>query len=111
MRVISQDRRYSFDFDRASFLRQENYISAIFAGENRYILIGRYETEERAEEVFEDMHKAYSDLPILVQNVDISDDLQQKLKEWELNAIVAKIPDECGKIEQIGNSVYYMTEE
>ena len=57
MRVISQDRRYSFDFDRASFLRQENYISAIFAGENRYILIGRYETEERAEEVFEDMHK------------------------------------------------------
>lgn len=29
MRVISQDRRYSFDFDRASFLRQENYISAI----------------------------------------------------------------------------------
>ena len=57
------------------------------------------------------MHKAYSDLPILVQNVDISDDLQQKLKEWELNAIVAKIPDECGKIEQIGNSVYYMPEE
>ena len=44
-------------------------------------------------------------------NVDISDDLQQKLKEWELNAIVAKIPDECGKIEQIGNSVYYMPEE
>ena len=111
MRVISQDRCYSFDFDRTMFYRQERYISALTYGDKRYILIGLYETEERDEEVFEDMHKAYSDLPILVQNVDISDDLQQKLKEWKLNAIVAKIPDECGKIEQIGNSVYYMPEE
>ena len=65
MRVISQDRRYSFDFDRASFLIQENYISALFAGENRYILIGRYETEERAEEVFKEMHNAYNGYGLL----------------------------------------------
>ena len=93
------------------FWKQDGVLYAHIAGDSRDRVIGNYKSDERAEEVFEDMHKAYSDLPILVQNVDISDDLQQKLKEWELNAIVAKIPDECGKIEQIGNSVYYMPEE
>ena len=109
MRLISQRKNFSFDFDRTVFWRQSDVIYAKIGGES--IAIGKYQSDERAAEVFEDMHKAYSGLPLLFQNVDISEDLQQKLKEWGTNCIVAKLPDASQKVEQIGNAVYYMPEE
>lgn len=109
MRVISQSRNFSFDFDRTVFWRQSDVIYAKIGGES--IAIGKYQSDERAAEVFEDMHRAYSSLPILFQNIEISEDLKQKLKEWKISCIVAKLPDTSQKVEQIGNAVYYMPEE
>ena len=108
MRVISQSRNFSFDFDRTVFWRQSDVIYAKIGSES--IAIGKYKSDERAAEVFEDMHRAYSSLPILFQNVEITDDLRQKLIEWVTNRIVAKLPDASQKVEQIGNAVYYMPE-
>lgn len=108
MRVVSQNKNYSFDFDRTIFWTQYNVIYAKIGNES--IAIGQYESEERAAEVFEDMHKSYSGMPILVQNVEISEDLPEKLGEWETNCIIARLPGENPKIEQIGNLVYYMPE-
>ena len=55
MRVVSQNKNYSFDFDRTVFWTQYNVIYAKIGNES--IAIGQYESEERAAEVFEDMHK------------------------------------------------------
>lgn len=109
MRVVSQSRNFSFDFDRTAFWTQSNVIYAELGNEN--IAIGKYKSNERAAEVFEDLHRAYSSLPILFQNIEISEDTKQKLKEWKANCIVAKLPDDSQKVEQIGNAVYYMPEE
>ena len=109
MRVISQSRNFSFDFDRTVFWRQSDVIYAKIGGES--IAIGKYQSDERAAEVFEDLHRAYSGLPILFQNIEISEDAKQKWKEWKANCIVAKLPDDSQKVEQIGNAVYYMPEE
>ena len=108
MRVISQSRNFSFDFDRTVFWRQSDVIYAKIGIESN--AIGKYQSDERAAEVFDDMHRVYSGLPLLFQNVDISEDLQQKLKEWGTNCIVAKLPDEYQKVEQIGSAVYYIPE-
>ena len=54
MRVISQSRNFSFDFDRTVFWRQSDVIYAKIGGES--IAIGKYQSDERAAEVFEDMH-------------------------------------------------------
>lgn len=108
MRVISQGRNYSFDFDRTVFWTQYNVIYAKIGIDS--VAIGKYKSEERAAEVFEDMHKTYSGMPILVQNVEISEDLSEKLGEWETNCIIARLPGENPKIERIGNLVYYMPE-
>ena len=108
MRVISQGRNYSFDFDRTVFWTQYNVIYAKIGIDS--VAIGKYESDERAAEVFEDMHKTYSGMPILFQNVEISEDLSEKLGEWETNCIIARLPGENPKIEQIGNLVYYMPE-
>lgn len=108
MRVVSQNRDFSFDFDRTVFWTQYNVIYAKIGTES--IAIGQYKSSERAAEVFEDMHKTYSGMPILVQNVEISEDLSEKLGEWETNCIITRLPGENPKIEQIENSVYYMPE-
>ena len=110
MRVISQDRCYSYDFDSTMFLKQDGVICAHISGDTRDRVIGSYKSSERAAEVFADMHKSYSGMPILVQNVEISEDLSEKLGEWETNCIITRLPGENPKIEQIGNLVYYMPE-
>ena len=107
MRVISQDRSYSLDFDRTVFWTQYNVIYAKIGIDS--VAIGKYESSERTAEVFEDMHKTYAGM-LLFQNVEISEDLSEKLGDWETNCIIARLPSESQKIEQIGNSVYYMPE-
>ena len=109
MRVVSQNKNYSFDFDRTVFWTQYNVIYAKIGNES--IAIGQYESEERATEVFEDIHKAYSDMPLIFQNINSSENFEQALKEMNHRAIITVLPDEPMKIEQINNSVYYMPKE
>ena len=67
MRVVSQNRNYSFDFDRTVFWTQYNVIYAKIGVDS--IAIGRYESDERAAEVFEDMHEAYSPVGLISTNL------------------------------------------
>ena len=57
MRVISQDRCYSYDFDRTMFWKQDGVMYAHIVGDTRDRMVGNYKSDERAAEVFEDMHK------------------------------------------------------
>lgn len=54
MRVVSQKRDYSVNFDRTPFWTQGTYIYAMIADQR--VVIGVYESEERTKEVFRDMH-------------------------------------------------------
>lgn len=55
MRVVSQNRNYSFDFERNVFWQQYNIIYARIGKDN--IPIGQYESDERATEVFKEIHR------------------------------------------------------
>lgn len=57
MRVVSQNQDYSFDFDRTVFWTQYNIIYAKIGAES--IAIGKYESDERAKEVFRYMNRDY----------------------------------------------------
>lgn len=50
MRVVSQKKDASYDFDRTEFRTSYECISATFDG--RTLVIGKYATPERAAEVF-----------------------------------------------------------
>ena len=60
MRVVSQDRCESFDFDRTMFWRQDGIIYAHIVGDTRDRVVGNYKSEERAAEVFDHMHNLYN---------------------------------------------------
>ena len=98
MRVISQSRNFSFDFDRTVFWRQSDVIYAKIGGES--IAIGKYQSDERAAEVFEDMHKAYAPVH------SISDVLS---KEQIESMIVQSKNVEARNVLNAGQSMYITT--
>ncbi len=106
MRVVSQSRRYSVDFDRSIFLTQDNIIYAKIGNDN--IVFGKYESEERAAEVFEDMHKAYSPYRLIynivpVEQIQTSVDLKNFMVPQ-----IEKADIDCTALSD--SIVYYMPE-
>ncbi|MCI8795343.1 MAG: hypothetical protein HFG89_00615 [Dorea sp.] len=57
MRIFNQQRNRSINFDNVDIFVEDKQI---FAFGTRKIILGAYETEERASEVFEEIHMAYS---------------------------------------------------
>lgn len=67
MRIVSQKRDLSVDFDQTVITRNDNCIRALIGSRNE--TIGIYGSSERAEEIFADIHKAYSPVQIVVDNM------------------------------------------
>ena len=109
MRVVSQNKNYSFDFDRTVFWTQYNVIYANIGTES--IAIGQYESEERATEVFDDIHKAYA--PVYSISNGLNEEQVASMIVPSKNIMATNIlntgPDMC--LTTFDNYVYYMPEE
>ncbi len=109
MRIVSQDRNLSIDFERCEIWKQDNIIYRRVNIDS--LPIGIYATTERASEVFEDIHKAYA--PVY----SISDGLtEEQLKAMIIpskNVIVNNIVNTGAEmcLTTYDNYVYYMPEE
>ena len=110
MRVVSQNRNYSVDFDRTVFWRQNNVIyGKIYDDSN--ILFGSYKSNERAAEVFIDMHAAYAPA-YSISDAFTEDQIREMLirsKNIVANNITNVGQDAC--ITTFDNYVYLMPEE
>ena len=60
MRVVSQNRDFSFNFDNTVFGKQYNIIYARIGKEN--IPLGQDESDERATEVFKEIHRLIGEI-------------------------------------------------
>lgn len=67
MRIISQDRRHSIDFAQIHLWMQYEMIYA--KTDQEQIVLGNYASEERAIEVFMDIHNAYAPVGIITTNL------------------------------------------
>ena len=57
MRVVSQKKDLSFDFDRSALSQRDECIYIRLDG--RDVLIAKYKSHDRAAEVFKEMHEKY----------------------------------------------------
>ena len=108
MRIISQRHNLSVDFDHTTISVSYNHMLANVYGEDK--VLGIYKTDARANEVFEDIHKAYSGMPIVLNNVEITDDVKDFLQNSCINAIMTRTADKSS-IEYINNGIYTMPAE
>lgn len=107
MRVISQSRNFSLDFDRTVFWTQYNIIYAKIGTES--IAIGQYESDERAAEVFEDMHKAYSPYGLICDKLS-EEQIQAFCGSKNLRMPVINMNNMDCTVTTYDSVVYYMPE-
>ena len=107
MRVVSQNKNYSFDFDRTVFWTQYNIIYAKIGTES--IAIGQYESEERAAEVFEDMHKAYGPYGLICDKLS-EEQIQAFCGSKNLRMPVINMDNMDCTVTTYDSVVYYMPE-
>ena len=107
MRIISQNRMYSFDFDRTVFWVQFEKIYAKIGRES--IAIGQYESDRRAAEVFEDMHNAYAPVGIITTNLT-DEQTKEFIGSENIHLRVVKIDDPSAMISTYDSIIYYMPE-
>lgn len=109
MRIVSQRRNYSFDFNQAIIWVQYEGIYA--KADSTDVLIGKYASEGRAAEVFEDIHKAYA--PVYSISDNVTCEQVYKMLIPSKNIVADNIVDsgQDFSLTVFDNYVYYMPEE
>ena len=107
MRILSQNKDLSIDFHHTPICVSYNHVCAIMDGQQK--VIGKYETEERAKEVFEEIHIAYSGMPMIFKNIEPAENIEEVLKKANLQVAMCTVTeDKQTDIEYIDNGVYRM---
>ena len=120
MRVISQDGTMDVPYEISSFSmavgKYENVEHAVIFCYNystsRGTKMAEYSTEEKAKKAMEMLRDAYIGMPIVMQNVDISEGVMKEFERLKKCGIVVQTENQPSKIECISNAIFqFPTEE
>ena len=120
MRVISQDGTMDVPYEISSFSmavgKYENVEHAVIFCYNYSTSMGtkmaEYGSKEKAKKAMEMLRKAYIGMPIVMQNVDVSEDVSREFERLKKCGIVVQTENQPSKIECISNAIFqFPTEE
>lgn len=109
MRLISQDGKIDLSYDKSALgISDRNngqlFVITVYTENIKPYFIAEYSTEAKALKVMEMLREAYVGLPVIMQNVDVADEVIEKLKNQ--NVIWAKLPGEKSSIEYVNNAIF-----
>ena len=120
MRVISQDGTMDVPYEISSFSmavgKYENVEHAVIFCYNYSTSMGtkmaEYCSKEKAKKAMEMLRDAYIGMPIVMQNVDVSEDVSMEFERLKKCGIVVQTENQPSKIECISNAIFqFPTEE
>ena len=118
MRIISQDGTLDIPYEQVVIQRFKGEI--YFLNKNLIgveqlcgdMVIAEYSTEEKAEKAMEMLRDAYVGMPIVMQNVDVSEDVVNEFERLKKCGIMVRTENQPSKIECISNAIFqFPTEE
>lgn len=118
MRVISQNGTLDIPYEQVIIQRFNGEI--YFLNKNLIgveqlcgdMVIAEYSTEEKAEKAMEMLRDAYVGMPIVMQNVDVSEDVVNEFERLKKCGIMVRTENQPSKIECISNAIFqFPTEE
>ncbi len=121
MRLISQDG--TIDIPYENVMLEESYvgiygdglarrdIEAYFALQERHKCIALYSSEEKAKKAMEMLRETYIGMPIVMQNVDVSEDMAKKFERLKKCGVVVRAEDQPSKVEYINNAVFQFPQD
>ena len=114
MRVISQDGTLDFLYEISTIFiypRIENAIAIQFAGDSEISIIGRYSSKEKAIKAMEMLREAYIGMPIVMQNVDVSEDMVKEFERLKKYGIMVQTKNQTSKVDFINNAVFQFPQD
>ena len=114
MRVISQDGTMDVPYEISSFSmavgKYENVEHAVIFCYNYSTSMGtkmaEYVSKEKAKKAMEMLRDAYIGMPIVMQNVDVSEDVSREFERLKKCGIMVQTENQPSKIECISNAIF-----
>ena len=109
MRIISQSGRIDIPYEVAVvYVEYESVIAKV--GDERYAM-GSYSTEEKAFKAVKMLREAYVGMPIVMQNVDVSEDMAKEFERLKKYGIMVRAENQPSKVDFINNSVFQFPQD
>lgn len=117
MRVISQDGTIDMPYEEVIIQRFRSRI--YFLNKNLTgveslsddMQIAEYSTEAKAIKAMEMLREAYIGMPIVMQNVDISDDVAKEFERLKKCCIMVQAENQPSKVEYANNAVFQFPQD
>lgn len=117
MRVISQDGKIDVPYENFVFgIIEDNSIVAIRdtiarPSEIAQGVVATYSAAEKAKKAMEMLRDAYVGMPIVMQNVDVSEDVVKEFERLKECGIMVRTENQPSKIECISNAIFQFPAE
>ena len=117
MRVISQDGTLDMPYEQVIIQRFERdiyFLNNNLTGVEQLVsdmVVAKYSTAEKAKKAMEMLRDAYIGMPIVMQNVDISEDVAREFERLKKYGIMVQTENQPSKIECISNAIFQFPAE
>lgn len=117
MRVISQDGTIDVPYEMVVIQRFEEdvyFLNRNLTGVENLIndiTLAEYSTKEKAIKAMEMLREAYVGMPIVMQNVDVSEDAAKEFERLKKCGIMVQTENQPSKVDFINNAVFQFPQD
>lgn len=109
MRVISQHGNVDLPYEQINVCHATESVIALYNGE-KYVL-GKYSSKEKAYKAMKMLREAYTGMPIVMQNVAISEDVAKEFERLKKCGIMVRTENQPSKVDFINNAVFQFPQD
>lgn len=117
MRVISQDGTIDFPYDSSSVsiyggcINGRIYVRMHLCGYDDSVDVADYSTKAKAVKAMEMLREAYIGMPIVMQNVDISEDVAKEFERLKKCGVMVRAENQPSKVDFINNAIFQFPQD
>lgn len=118
MRVISQDGTKDFPYDSSSASVYAGCINGriyvrmqLCGGYDDSVDVADYSTKEKALKAMEMLRKTYISMPIVMQNVDVSEDLAKEFERLKKCCVLVNAEKQPSKVDFVNNAIFQFPQD
>lgn len=109
MRVISQRRNVDLPYEQIVVRSEMEYVMAVHK-EKEYVL-GKYSSDDKAIKAMEMLRETYIGMPIVMQNVDISEDVAKEFERLKKCGVMVQAVNQPSKVDFINNAIFQFPQD
>lgn len=113
MRVISQDGTIDTPYELSMIWIREQYGYLVMANlpNDEPVTLGKYSSREKALKAMEMLRETYTGMPIVMQNVAISEDVAKEFERLKKCGVMVRTENQPSKVDFINNAIFQFPQD